>query len=205
LKRPSRKAVYALILIAVFLVSYGASFLVISVTPYGRYSTRQYSDPQTSAMSHGNYSSSIGGAWQAQLLSVYPAGATNVPRDTSIVIVAPRPVRVFNISFNPSIAIAGDNFAESPWYSPPSSVQTIYLATLLQPNTTYNVSATIAGMPSWFTFTTSSGPSQFPFVYPLASYDIWVALIGAILVTSIVSYYLLQKEEQPIHDASASK
>ena len=194
MKRPSGKVVYALILIAVFLFSYGAGFFVISATPYGHYSARQYSNPQTSSMSHGNYSSSMGGAWQEQMLSVYPAGASNVPRDTSIVIVAPRPVRVFNISFSPSVTIAEDNFVESSRYSPPSSVQTVYPASLLQPNTTYNVSATVADTPSWFTFTTSSGPSQFTFVYPLASYDTWVPLIGAILVTSIVSYYLLQKE-----------
>lgn len=192
LRKPSEKVVHALILIALFLVSYGVGFFVISITPYGHYSVRQYANPQTSAI-NGNYSSSIGGAWQAQLLSVYPAGARNVPRDTSIVIVAPRPVRVFNISFSPSIAIARDNFVESSGHSSPSSVQTVYPASLLQPNTTYNVTATVAGTPSWFTFTTSSSPSRLTFVHRLGFYDTLVALIVAILVTSIVSIYLMQK------------
>jgi hypothetical protein len=191
LKRPSRKLVTALILVIVFLVSYVAAFFVISFTPFGHISTRQYSNPQTFAVGDSNYSSSIGGAWQEQLLSVYPVGASNVPRDTSIVIVAPRPVRVFNISFSPSVTISKDNFVGSPWYSPPSSIQTIYPASLLAPNTTYNVTATVAGAQSWFTFTTSSGPSKLTFVYPLASYDTWVALTAAIMATSIALVELL--------------
>ena len=196
LKKPLRKVVYALILIAVFLVSYGASLLVISVIPCGHYSARQYSNPQTS-INYGS-PSTMGGAWQEQLLLVFPAGASNVPRDTSIVIVAPRPVRVFNVTFNPTVAIAEDKFVEYDGFGP-SSVQTVYPASLLQLNTTYNVTATVAGTLSWFVFTTSSNPSQVAFAHPLASYDLWVAIIGAILVTLTVSLLMSRSRRSMPH------
>lgn len=192
MQKLSRKVTCWSILLVVFVVSFAAVFFAFSATPYGHYTIRQYFNPQIYALGRSN-NSSLGGEWQEQLLAVYPAGASNVPRDTSIVIVASRPLRVFNISFNPSVAIAEDNFVESSAHSPPSSVQTVYPAGLLQPNTTYNVTATVDGTPSWFTFTTSSAPTQLTFTHPLASCDIWVALTVAILVTSIVSYYLSQK------------
>jgi len=185
LKSPSRKLGYALILVAVFLASYAIVFFVISLTPYGHYSARVYSAPN-SRFRYGN-STTMGGAWLEQLLGVGPEpGANNVSRDTSIVIVATRPERVYNISFSPNVPIAKESYIVHGGFGP-SSVQTVYPAGLLQPNTTYNVSATVAGTPSWWVFTTSSGPSRLTFVYQLSSYDAWVALTIAILVTSIVS------------------
>ncbi|MGA2682884.1 MAG: Ig-like domain-containing protein [Candidatus Bathyarchaeia archaeon] len=198
MKRPSRKLVYALILVAVFLVSYAAAFFVISLTPYGRYSARVYSTPKTAPTEWDN-SSYWGGEWAYQLIYLGPeTGATNVPRDTSIMIDGPRPVAPVNVSFSPALPIAKESYVLSSGFSPPSSVQTVYPAGLLQPNTTYNVSATVAGTPSWWTFTTSSGPSQLTFVYPLASYDTWVALTVAILVTTIVFVSLFIEKRRAI-------
>jgi hypothetical protein len=211
LKRPSRKLAYALMLTAVFLLSYAAAFFAISFAPYGRYRDRVYSDPQASVeqqlatgkltISHSNLSTVEGGAWQEQLLNVFPLpGANNVSCDTSIIIDAARPERVWNISLSPNVAIAKDIYVLSSGFSPPSSVQTVYPAGLLQPNTTYNVTGIVAGgwngqgnLPSWWIFTTSSGPSQLAFVYSLASYDTWITLAIAILVTTIVSVSLLLK------------
>ena len=214
MKRPSKILVYALILAAVFLSSFAAAFFVISITPYGRYTARVYSDPQVLfeqqqeagklMISHSNASAVEGGAWQEQLLSVFPTpGARNVSCDTTIVISTARPERVWNISLSPNVAIAKDSYVLSSGFSPPSSVQTVYPAGLLQPNTTYNVTGIVGGgwngqvnLPSWWIFTTSYGPSQLAFVYPLAYYDIWVALTVAILVMSIASVALFNRKNR---------
>jgi hypothetical protein len=191
LKLPSKKLVNALILVAVFLVSYAAAFFAISLTPYGHYSARVYSKPQVAYWGDVSLnSSSAGGAWQDQLLSLGPSpGSNNVPRDTLLIILGARPVGPMNLTFSPELPIAKETDIYHTIGGPFSTLY-VYPTGLLQPNTTYNVSAIVAGTPSWWTFTTSSVPSKLTFVYPLASYDTWVALIVAILVTSIVSTVL---------------
>jgi hypothetical protein len=180
-----------LLLVAVFLISYLVAFFVISLTPYGNVTERVYSTPQTPA----SYDpSSIGGAWENQLLYLIPgAGSTNVPRDTAIWIDEPRSVRVENLSLSPEVPIVRTNEYYS---SPPSAVITVYPAELLQPNTTYNVSAIVGGTPSWWIFTTSSEPSQPTFSTHLAPYDTWVAFTAAILATmTVMLAFLLQRRK----------
>lgn len=189
-----RKSVFALLLLAVLLLSYFVAFALISITPYGHYSARVYSSPETFRDYYGN-SSTMGGEWLEQLLGVNPApGATNVPRDTSLIIDAPRPVRVFNISLSPSLPIVKDNYKLSSGFSPPSSVQTVYPSGLLEPNTTYNVSAVVAGTPSWWIFTTSSEPSQLTFDTHPSPNDTWFALAAA---TLFISGIFLQVRKHP--------
>jgi hypothetical protein len=168
-------------LLAVLLLSFFVAFFLISLTPYGHYSLRVYFTPQSSEVHYGN-ASTLGGAWSEQLLYLNPApGNNNVPRDTSIVIDAPRPVRVFNISLRPNVTITKENYKIYPGPGP-SSVQTIYPSSLLEPNTTYNVSAIVAGTPSWWTFTTSSEPSQLTFDTHPSPNDNWFALAAATLL-----------------------
>jgi hypothetical protein len=149
-----------------------------------------YSDSPTFPYSYAP--SSIGGAWESQLLSPQPgAGSTNVSRDTAIWIIEPRPVKIENLSLSPPvpIAIKTNGYVFSAYTE-------AYPAELLQPNTTYNVSAIVGGTPSWWIFTTSSEPSQLTFSAHLEPYDIWVAFTVAILVTLTVSLVILRQKRK---------
>jgi hypothetical protein len=147
---------------------------VISLTPYGHVTERIYSYIQTSSY---NDSSVIGGSWG--LLSLQPgAGSTNVPRDTAIWIDEPRPVRVENLSLNPSVpvTIKSNDYVFSAFAA-------AYPTELLQPDTVYNVSAIVAGIPAWWTFSTSNGPHEFRFNTYLNPTLPWVALFIGVSVT----------------------
>jgi hypothetical protein len=178
-----------LLLIAVFLISFLVAFFAISLTPYGHVIERVYSESPTST---SNDPSAIGGAWQSELLSPQPAaGSTNVSRNTAIWIIEPRPVKIENLTLSPPvpIAIKSNDYVFSAYTE-------AYPAELLQPNTTYNVTATVGGTRSWWIFTTSSEPSQPAFSTQLASYNIWIAFTAAILVTLIlISVILLQRRK----------
>lgn len=177
------RLLFALAVIAVFAISYTASFFVISLTPYGHYSVRVYSMPEAAPTELSN-SSYWAGAWQNELIYLGPeTGATNVPCDTSIIIEGLRPVQPVNVSFSPTVSIDKVTYKINSGFGP-SSTQSIYPIGLLEPNITYNVSATVNGTPSWWTFTTSSEPSHLSLDYPLTSYDVWVALITAFLITT---------------------
>ncbi len=186
----SRKLVFTvLLLVAVFLISFLVAFFAFSLTPYGHVTERVYSPifPYSYA---DNDTSTIGGAWQSQLLSPQPeAGSTNVSRDTTILIIEPRPIKIENLTLSPPlpITIKSSDYVFSAYME-------AYPAALLQPNTTYNVSAIVAGTPSWWIFTTSSEPSQPTFSTHLAPYDTWVAFTAAILVTLTVSVILIQRK-----------
>ena len=190
-----RKLVFALFLLAVLLLSFFVAFFLISLTPYGHYSTRVYFTPQSAEVHYGN-ASTLEGAWSYQLLYLNSApGANNVPRDTSIVIDAPRPVRVNNVSLSPNVTIAKENYKVYGGFGP-SSVQTVYPFGLLQPNTAYNVSGIVAGTPSWWIFTTSSKPSQLTFSTHLSANDTWFAFVVATLVTSVVKMGILLERKK---------
>ncbi len=185
MRRVLRKAIVFLLLAAVLFLSYLAAFFVISLTPYGHYIVRAYSIPET-ALSPVN-SSSLSGAWSYQMLLLGPApGSVNVPRDSSIVIVGLRPERVENVSLSPQASIARDEFTVYSGAGP-SSVQRVYPTDLLQPNTTYNVSAIVAGIQSLWTFSTSTQPTHLTFSSPLSPSNWWVALVIAMIVTVITS------------------
>jgi len=183
-----RKLVFTLLLlVAVFLLSYLVVFFAISSTPYGYYTEHVYSKPQTP--SSYDYSN-LGDQWKNQLLTPMPeAGSTNVSRDTAIWIDEPRPVRVENLSLSPEVPIATITDEHFP---PASAIITVYPAELLQPNTTYNVSAIVAGQPAWWTFTTSSEPSS-----RRLNYFSWVAFTAAILSTmTVMLAFLLQRRRK---------
>lgn len=185
-------------LVAVFLLSYLVAFFAISLTPYGVVTERVYSNPQTQS---SNDPSAMGGAFLGnQLLYLIPgAGATNVSRDTAVWIEEPRPVRIEKISLSPEVPIA---ISDEHVSFPPSATIAIYPAELLQPDTTYNVSAIVAGTPSWWIFTTASEPTQPTFSTHLASYDTWVAFTAAILVTlTVILVIFFRMRKQPLTHA----
>ena len=82
------------ITLIIFLATFLFSYLAISLTPYGKVTERVYSELPTPT---SNDPSSIGGAWQSQLLFPQPgAGSINVSRNTAIWIDEPRPVKIQN-------------------------------------------------------------------------------------------------------------
>ncbi len=157
LKRLPWKLVFFLVLVTVFSLTYAVAYFAVSESPYGHYieSTLYSAQKPTS-----NESATIEGAWQNKMISLAPAaGSTEVSRDVEILVVDPIPVNVENITLSPNMPFK--IFVQR--LQPYSSSGTIYIhpAKLLQPNTTYNISAMVAGTPSWWTFTTSAEPSKY--------------------------------------------
>jgi len=174
-------------LLIIFLATFLLSCLAISLTPYGQVTERVYSYLQTSS---SNDSSAIRGAWKNQMLSPQPgAGSTNISRDTAIWIDEPRPVRVENLSLNPAVPCKIRNN-----YYIFSAYTEVLPTELLQPNTTYNVSAIVAGTPSWWTFTTSSEPHESMFKTFISPSLPWVAFIIGGSVTFGFFIYVAQKK-----------
>ena len=182
-KRAFKIPIYALIISAVFVASYFCVFFAFSQTSLGQITVRAYSNPPVNT---GNLSLS-GGGWNNSFIYLEPnPGAVNVPRDTYLAIVGPRPVSRFNVSFGPDVTLARDDY-KIYGGAGPSSVQELYPADLLLPNTTYNVTALVSGIPSWWIFTTSSDPTQLTYTQVVAPYDGWVALSIAVLVAFSVT------------------
>ncbi len=178
-KRALKILGYVLILAAVFVFSYFSIFFVISNISIGQTTVRTYSKPPVNT---GNLSS-LGGGWNNSFIYLEPnPGTVNVSRDTYLAIVGPRPVSRFNVSFSPDVTLARDDYKVYGGAGP-SSVQELYPADLLLPDTTYSVTALVSGIPSWWTFTTSFEPTQLTYAQAVASYDVWVALSIAVLVT----------------------
>jgi hypothetical protein len=165
---------------------------MISLTQYGYVTEHVYSYPQTQS---SNDPSDMGGAFLGnQLLYLVPgAGSTNISRDTAIWIEEPRPVRVEKISLSQEVPIS---ISDEHVSFPPSATITIYPTELLQPNTTYNVSATVAGTPSWWTFTTTSGPQDYRFTTYLNPSLPWVAFAITVSVTLGLFLLMWSKKRQ---------
>ena len=179
-------------LLGIFLISYIVVFAVIVSTPSGNSRERVYSFPHV----WGTYNASYqGGAWKDQMLFLDPGpGSTGVPRDTAILIGEPRPVGVKNLSLSPQ---AGILTRVDEHGFPATADITFYPDELLQPNTRYNVSAIVAGTPSWWIFTTSSEPSQITFSNTqLSFYGMLVALTAATAVTLIVGLVILLQKRK---------
>jgi len=194
MKKPSRKILFVSVMLAVLLFSYFISLIVITLSPYGQYNVRLYSEPQGS-LGSGNSSTSAG-AWSDQLLFLSPSpGSTNVPRDAYIIIVGTRPEKVYNLTITPAITIAENEYAVYPGPGP-SSVQNIYPLDLLQPNTQYNVSAIVAGTLSWWTFSTSSQPKELMYTTRYSPNNPLYALPIAIAITLFVSMIFHPKNKR---------
>jgi hypothetical protein len=99
---------------------------------------------------------------------------------------------VENLRISPEIPIAT---ITDKFYPVASEEILVYSAELLQPNTTYNVSAIVAGTPSWWVFTTSSEPSQFTSATSLHTNNTWVAVASVVAVTSAAILIILLKKK----------
>jgi hypothetical protein len=179
-------------LLLVFLVSYFFAFIIIVSTPSENYRQQVYSKPQSWVAYN---SSDLGGVWEQQNLFLGPSpGSTGIPRDTAIWIGEPRPVGIKNLSLSPQAGI----LTRVDEHSLPASADiTVYPGELLQPNTRYNVSAIVAGTPSWWIFTTSSEPSQKTFSNTQLTFNgMLVALTTATAVTLIASTTILIQKKR---------
>lgn len=187
--RASNRVNLILIILGVFLLSFVGSFFAIQYSPIGTVKVQLYSTSEGS----GNYNSSTGGgAWENQILSLSPKpGAINVPRDSAIWIDEPRPVTVQNISISPEVPIAK---ITDQHYEPPSADIMVYPAGLLQPNTTYNITAVVADTPSWWIFATSSEPNEAAFGTMLSHNNVWIAFGIAFAITVIVSVTMVKRK-----------
>jgi hypothetical protein len=178
-----KKVILALLLIAVFALSFVATFYSIAISSEYQ-SRRVYSTPQGG--------SPLEQSWESQLVTVGPSpNSSNVPRDTLIWINGARPVKVENVTLTPYVSIANET-NNIYLIGGSTSVFDIYPAVLLQSNTTYVIAATIAGTTSSWNFTTSMDPTQLVFTRVLTtSYfsrnAYWISLIPATLATSLAA------------------
>jgi hypothetical protein len=178
LKTALKALVAALILLTAFVGTYLAA-----VDLYHADLVNVHSLPQSGMPVNSTSASDM---WFSQDLSLGPAaGSVNVRRDTVLVINEPRPVGVENITFNPPVAIA-ERLDE---HFPVASAKiTVFPAGLLEPNTTYNVTATIGDKLVWWSFTTGAEPQQQLNTVNTSMQTItWYALAAASLTTLLAA------------------
>ena len=175
--RLSKKIRMALILAAVFSVSFLAAYLAIFLTQSG------HSTPSSYLSTVNSMDIGLGP----------PPNATNVPLNTAITVEAVASAALNDLRLTPEVSIARV-------YSEASSsltyLNTFYPATLLQPATTYNVSVTILDMPVSWTFTTTSEPFHPDMNYYLATNVLWISLVfaaGATLVVGIAVWFRFRR------------
>jgi len=187
--RPKNRANLIVIIVGVFLFSFVVSSFAVQYSPIGTYKVQLYSTSEAS----GYYNSSTGGgAWENQLLSLSPKpGSINVSRDSAIWIDEPRPVTVKNITLSPEIQIS--KISNYQYAEPPSADIIVCPMGLLQPNTTYNVTAVVAGTASWWIFKTSSEPNQVAFGTKLSPNNVWISIGIAVAITVTVSIILVKR------------
>jgi hypothetical protein len=160
----SKKVQAALILLAVYALTFLAVFLAISLTQSA------YSTPD-------NYISDVGG----MDFTIGPKpNATDVPLDTAITIDALSSAALDDLRLSPEVPIARVGIEVSGTLS---YQRTFYPARLLEPATSYTVSVTIRDTPVTWSFTTTSKPYQPTISFYLATYVLWIALPTAAATT----------------------
>ena len=168
------KKLLAVLLCGIFLLSFSIVYLAISLTPFAHNRELAHSYPSLEGSSN-----------------LFPAGifgpapkVTDVPLDTTIVIVLTRPVTIENFTLAPQ----GPAFTQTIEHSPPASeTYTFYFAEPLEPATTYTVSMLSGGKPVSWNFTTTTEPYEphySTYLYPSVP---WIALVIALTVTCSVS------------------
>ena len=182
MKLPRNRLRTALLLGVVFAALFFAVFFLISATQTA------YSTPAT--MPEAIYRN---GSRIPLAIGLGPVpNSTNVPLNTTIVVFQLRGVSVENLHLTPEVPISGRTDAPEGLAS---EIATFYPATPLNPDTTYNVSAEIAGTPYSWVFTTTSEPFKPDISYYLATYVFWIALATAIAGTCIAGELIWQRRK----------
>ena len=167
----------ALILVAVFASTFIIVFLALSGTQSA------YSTPDTSLS-----------AVEGMDITIGPKpNATDIPLDTTITIDTFSAAILNDLQVTPEVSIANVAVEVS---GPISYKQTFYPAQLLQPATTYTVSVTIRNEPVSWSFTTNSQPYQPTTSFYLSAYSPWIALVTAIITTTLASSAIWRKKKQ---------
>jgi hypothetical protein len=175
----------ALLLAAVFVVTFLIVFLVVSNTQ-SAYSTPPIRDVPT-------YGQPIYAA-PPEIYVGPPPNSINVSLDSTIVVnlVHDDYMIVQNVRLTPEIPIAARTDEVDSRFGDSTTI--FYVAGLLKPSTTYNVSATIHDDPYSWTFTTTN--EFHPSVgYYFATYVWWVAVTSAIIATSIIGLILWHRRK----------
>jgi hypothetical protein len=164
----SKKTRAALILAAIFALTFLTVFLVISSTQSA------YSTP-------GTYVSAVNG----MDITIGPKPtAIDVPLDTTITIDAFSSASLNDLHVTPEVPIASVAVEVS---GPLSYKQTFYPAHLLKPATSYTVSVTLRNVPVSWSFTTTSDPYHPTTSFYLATYAPWIAFAAATATTLLAA------------------
>lgn len=178
MKTSRKKALRALVLSAVFLVTFFVVFFAISLTQ------STYSTPVQGKLEPG----------ETPLFVGPPPNATDIPLDTVIVLYQTRPGGP-QLQITPDIIMA-KSVDTYDWASVES---TYYPAEPLKPATTYNLTAVVWHETFSWSFTTTPQPFQPEISYYLAKFAFWIALASAIALTFTVGILLWTRKPQFRH------
>jgi len=173
----SKKMRAALILAAVFVLTFLTIFLVISSTQPA------YSTPDSYILEGNDMAITIGPK----------PNATDVPLDTTITIDALASAALNDLHLTPEVPIA---HITSEVSGPLSYKQTFYPAQLLKPATSYTVSVTIVDVPLSWSFTTTSKPYHPTISFYLATYVLWIAFSTATATTLLVGLAMWYRKKR---------
>jgi hypothetical protein len=165
----SKKQFAILLLVAVFLSSFTAVFLAIFLTQSA------YSNPS-------QYQLSLDGM---DIMLGPPPNSTNIRLDTTITIDAVATADIIDLRLTPEVPIAS---VASHTTGILTYVTTFYPAKLLNPGTSYNVSATVSDKPVSWSFTTTSEPFDPGIGFYLATNVLWIALAAATSATAVAGF-----------------
>ncbi|MBN1245291.1 hypothetical protein JXA31_06830 [Candidatus Bathyarchaeota archaeon] len=173
----SKKMHIALILAAVFVLTFLTVFLVISITQSA------YSTPD-------NYASGV----DSMTITIGPKpNSTDVPLDTTITIDALSSAALNDLQIAPEVPIASVGIEVSGLLS---YKQTFYPAQLLKPATSYTVSVTIRNLPLSWSFTTTSEPYHPTISFYLATYALWIAPSTATATTLLFGFVIWHRKKR---------
>ena len=173
----------ALIIVLVFLLSFGIAFAAVYLMPPPLFHDRIYSIPESK--------------WSSPEIDLYgignhigpPLNATDVPLDTVVYISFMRTQKVSQLQMSPEAAILREEFEAS---YPASGAFIWYFAEPLKPATTYNATIIWHDIPITWNFTTTDKPFQ-PRYEAFPNQQGQVLAVSAAFVASVLSVPLIWK------------
>ena len=166
--KPSKKIRFALVLLAVFVVSFLSVYYVIFLTQSG-------------------HSTPSGGVLQVEGMNLVlgpSPNATDVPVNTAITIEATSTASFSEMQLSPEIPVyrAGGEITGSITF-----LNTFYPVRLLDSDTTYHVFITISDTPVSWKFTTTTDSFNPGIGFYLSVYNVWISMLIAICLSMVVS------------------
>jgi hypothetical protein len=169
----------ALLLVAIFSISFLTVFLTISFTQSA------HSIPSSAILDINGMKITVGP----------PPNSTNIPLDTTISIDALASATLNDLQISPQVLI---NYQCSETSGPLTYLTTFYPSQPLKTTATYTVSVNIFNTPVSWSFRTTSETFEPGIGFHLATNCLWIALLLAFSVTLIVIIVVrLKKIGQP--------